>query len=222
MKSDAMIKLDVTDELDWEPSVDATHIGVAVEEGVVTLSGTISTYAEKRAAAEAALRVQGVRALADEIEVRLPGAHVRTDTDIARAAANALTWDTLIPEEALDVKVDEGIVTLSGEVPWQYQRAQAADAVSGLTGVQRVVNLIRVKPFVSADNLKEQIEKAFERTAREDARKVEVDVLAGEVTLSGTVNSMAERQEAVRVAWAAPGVTDVHDHLVVRGAILHA
>jgi osmotically-inducible protein OsmY len=216
MKTDHMLQQDVIDELLWEPSVDATHIGVAVEDGVVTLTGTVPSYAEKRAAEEAALRVHGVRAVAEEIEVKLPGSMKRTDADLARAAADAIEWNVWLPEDALDVKVEAGVVTLSGTVPWAYQRKHAYDAVSRLVGVKRVVNLVVVKPRVTATGIKDKIEAAFERTAHEDAEKITVTVDGGEVMLSGSVRSAAERAEAVRSAWAASGVTRVKDHLVVQ------
>jgi osmotically-inducible protein OsmY len=216
MKTDMMLQQDVIAELEWEPSVDATHIGVAVEDGVVTLSGYVPTYAEKWAAEEAAFRVSGVRAVAEEIDVKLPGTLKRTDADIARAAANALEWNAWVPKEALDVKVEDGVVTLTGEVPWDYQRKQAYDAVSRLTGVKRVVNLVRVRPRVTPIGIKEKIERAFERTAHEDAEKITVAVDGGTVTLKGMVRSYAERRAAENAAWSAPGVLSVKDNLTVQ------
>jgi osmotically-inducible protein OsmY len=216
MKTDKQIQQDVMAELNWEPSVDATHIGVAVEGGIVTLSGHVPNYAEKWAAEKAALRVQGVRAVAEEIDVKLPGSSKRTDVDIARAAANALTWNAWLPASAIHVKVEDGTVTLSGEVPWEYQRRRAYDAVRYLTGVKSVVNLMTVKPQLSAAGIKDKIEAAFERTAEQDAEKVNVVVEGGKVMLKGDVRSYAEKRAAERAAWSAPGVTSVKNNIDVR------
>ena len=215
-KSDVMLQQDVIDELDWEPSVNAANIGVTVKDGVVTLTGSVPHYAEKRAAEQAALRVSGVKAVAEEIEVRLPSSKKRTDTDIATAVVAALKWHVYLPEDALKVKVEDGIVTLDGEVEWQFQKEKAVDVVRPLTGVRGVFNLIKVTPRVSPAGVKEKIRKALERTADEDAGHITVEVDRGEVTLGGDVRTWVEREDAIRAAWSAPGVRAVTNHIKIK------
>ena len=216
MKTDDQLQQDVIDELIWEPRVDATHVGVRVEDGVVLLTGYVPSYPKKRAAEEAALRVRGVRAVADEMEVRLPGGLRRADAAVARAAADALAWDVHVPDEALHVEVEAGVVTLTGEVPWDYQRRRAVAAVGRLAGVRRVVNLISVRPQVAPAGVEGKIERAFARTAHEAGGGLRVEADGGEVVLRGTVASPAERRAAARAAWSAPGVTRVRDELEVQ------
>lgn len=216
MKTDQAIQRDVLAELDGEPSVSAAHIGVSVHDGIVTLTGHVARYAEKRAAEEAAFRVAGVRAVVEEIEVILTDPLTRSDADIARAVAYTIEWNGFVPDEAIDVKVEDGTVTLSGEVPWDYQREQALDAVGRLPGVKRLVNRIGLKPMATAGSVKDMIERALERAAHEDADRIHVTVEDGGVTLAGTVRSYAERDAAERAAWSAPGVTYVRGNLTVR------
>ena len=215
-RSDLNLQQLVLDELDWEPSVNAAEIGVTVKSGVVTLTGTVTSFAEKRAAEEAVLRVRGVKAVAEEIDVRLPGSSKRSDSDIAQAAVNAMKWNVYLPDEAIKVKVEDGIVTLSGEVEWYYQREKAVDAVRPLIGVRGIVNLVKVRPRSTSGDIRERIRKALLRTASEDADAVHVTVHAGEVTLSGSVRTMQEREDAVRSAWAAPGVTKVINEIKLK------
>ncbi len=215
MKKDTDLRRDVLDELEWEPSIDAARIGVTTHNGVVTLNGIVKTYTEKLAAERAAERVQGVKAIANDIEVKLPGAHERTDSDIAEAAVNALSWKTMVPEGKIKVAVTKAWITLEGEVDWQYQKDAAFDAVHFLVGVRGVTNLISVRPRASATEVKSRIEAAFRRSAELDAQNVQVETHDGKVTLRGNVHSWSERQQAARTAWAAPGISEVENLIAV-------
>lgn len=215
MYTDIEIKRRVDEELRWEPRVDAANIGIAVEDGVVTLTGSVDSWAEKWAAEHAAKRVTGVAAIVEHIEVRLPVHAQRTDADIARAAANALTWNTWVPADCVKVKVEEGWVNLEGGVAAQHQKRAAEEAVRTLTGVRGVTNLIDISPAVRAGDVKESIRLAFERSASLDLGKIEVDVEGDTVSLHGTVRSLAEREDAEDAAWSAPGIADVNNLLVV-------
>ena len=215
MKTDKQLRTDVQDELQWEPSVHADLIGVAVENGIVTLTGTVMSFPEKWAAVNAAERVTGVKAVSDELQVQIPGDYTRTDTDIARAAVNALTWNVNVPADKVKVEVDNGFLTLKGQVDYQFQKQAAGDAVRNLVGVTCLVNEITVKPSVSVGAIKDQIEKAFKRSARFDARGVSVDLVGNKVFLRGQVHSWAERSAAQDAAWRAPGVYDVENDLKV-------
>jgi osmotically-inducible protein OsmY len=216
-KTDEQIQRAILEELDWDARVRPNEIGVAVKDGVATLTGWVDRYTKKWAAEEAALRVRGVKAIANDIEVRLPISSERTDADIAAAATRALEWDAGLPPDKIHVTVSKGWVTLRGEVDWQYQKLDAERVVRRLTGVRGVSNLIAVRPRVtpSPAALKEQIEKALVRTAETDAERIKVEVEDGKVTLRGTVRSWAERQEAERVAWLAPGVTTVENKIAL-------
>jgi osmotically-inducible protein OsmY len=205
----------IQNALAWEPSVDAGEIGVSVDEGIVTLRGDVHTYAEKATAERVALRVYGVKAVANDLEVRIEGIGKRTDTEIAQAAVNALTWTTTVPKDAVTVTISNGWLVLKGTVDWQYQKDAAARTVRDLMGVRGVTNEIVLKPHVRAGDVQATIEAAFRRSAEIDARRVNVSVHDGQVILSGNVHSWAERDEARRAAWAAPGVTGVDDRLAV-------
>jgi osmotically-inducible protein OsmY len=210
------LRQDVLDELDFEPSIDATKIGVAVSEGVVTLTGHVSSFAEKIAAEEAVRRVKGVFALANEIEVRYPGGKKTSDDEVAKRALDILQWNELIPEEAIQVTVQKGWVTLSGQVAWQYQKKAAEDAVRRLTGVSGVSNNISIKPSVLAADVKQKIDSALTRHAEVEAAAIQVTVIdRNKVLLEGKVDNWDERQAVENAAWSVPGVQSVDDRLII-------
>jgi osmotically-inducible protein OsmY len=215
MKTDRDLQENVLEELDWEPSLDASHIGVEVRDGVVTLQGKVESYAQKWAAERAAKNVPGVRSLAIELEVSLPGSLKRTDTDIAMAARNAIDWNASIPEDAIKVVVDNGWITLSGNVEWAFMRNAAESAVRGLLGVKGVVNRITITPQIEPRNIKNRIEAALQRRAHVDASHIRIETNKGTVTLLGEVDSLAERDTIEQAAWNAPGVQKVVDNLTV-------
>jgi len=204
----------VEEELDWEPSLEHRGIGVAASDGVLTLTGHVGNYAEKRVAEKAAKRVRGVLGVANELEVRIPAAMARDDTDIAQAAVSALKWRVGVPEK-VKVVVSQGWVTLEGQVEWQYQSRAAEAAVRNLVGVRGVTNLIAIKPRLAATQIKTKIEDAFRRGAQLNAAQVQVRTEGGKVSLSGTVHSWAERAAAEHTAWAAAGVTEVDNQIRV-------
>ena len=214
MKTDSQIQQDVMAELSWEPSVGAAHIGVEVSEGIVTLAGHVSNYTEKLNAERAAQRVHGVKALVVEMDVTLSGTGKRNDSDIAQSANNVLRWSYL-PTDRVKVKVEHGRIDLSGEVEWDYQRNEAAEAVRHLQGVTGVNNQITLKPAASASVVKADIEAALKRRAQRHSEAIRVEVEGSDVTLTGIVNSWAERKLARNSAWSAPGVRKVNDNMTV-------
>jgi osmotically-inducible protein OsmY len=215
IRTDEQIQIDVLEELKWDTRVRPNEIGVAVKDGIVTLTGWVDSYLKKMAAEEAAHRVPGVKAVANDIEVRLPGFAERTDTDLAAAVLNALRWDAAIPTGKVDVTVSQGWVTLKGEVEYAFQKRDAERAVRRLSGVKGVSNLIMVKPQVFPSDLKQQIERALVRNAETDARNITIEVEGSKIILRGTVRSYAEKQAAEETAWSAPGVTEVENRIVI-------
>jgi osmotically-inducible protein OsmY len=215
MKSDSKIQQDVMDELQWEPSVDHANIGVAVKDGIVTLSGFVSTYTSKLAAEKAARRVAGVRGLAEEIEVRFASDPKTADPEIANRIADVFDWSPTIPHGKIDVKVEHGWVTLSGAVDWHYHREAAREAAARINGVKGVTNLIAVKKSPSSVDVRDRIVAAFKRASDIDASTINVMVDGDKVKLGGKVHSWHERQIAERAAWAAPGVNRIEDNIMI-------
>jgi osmotically-inducible protein OsmY len=209
------LQQNVEEALQWEPSVEAASIGVSVDNGVVTLRGEVKTFAEKFAAERVALKVYGVQAVANDLQIQLDGEAAWTDTEIAKAAVEALASRVTVPKNRITITVDQGVVTLKGIVDWAYQKDAAFRAVRDLKGVKGVIANIAVQPHVRIEDVRTKIEAAFKRSAEIDARRVNVNVLDSKVILSGFVHSLAEREEACRAAWAAPGVTNVDDRLAV-------
>jgi osmotically-inducible protein OsmY len=215
MKTDSQLQQDVMAELKWEPSVHAAQIGVEVKDGVVTLAGEVSSYTEKLNAESAALRVNGVKALAVDMKVKLSQFGARTDADIAESAKNILGWTSSLPADAIKVMVEHGWLTLSGNVEWQYQRQDAANSVRFLLGVTGVSNQIAIKPSPLAAVVKADIEAALKRRAAADAKTIGVEVKGADVTLTGTVHSWSERDLATRSAWGSAGISKVVDKLTI-------
>ncbi len=216
MKSDTELQKDVAAELKWEPRIRDDEIGIAVRDGVVTLTGTVPDYAQRRAAVKAVERVIGVRAVAQELAVKVPDAFHRSDTDLAHQVVNTLTWDIEVPNQKIKARVEDGWVTLEGEVDWQFQRNAVERAVRYLTGIKGVSNLLKIKAHASSDDVAQHISAALGRSAEADARKkIKVTATDGKVTLTGTVRSWPERADVERAAWSATGVTAVDDRLAV-------
>ena len=215
MKSDIQIQKDVMDELKWEPYLNASEIGVAVKNGIVTLSGQVDTYSKKLSAEKAAKRMAGVKAIAKDIQIGVSPAYNKPDTEIAEAVLNALKWHTVVQEEKLKIKVENGNVTLEGEVEWEFQRINAKTAIENIAGVRSVINLITVKPKIAASDIERKISAAFHRNATIDAGKITAEVMGSRVTLRGMVRSFTEKEDAENAAWAAPGVTGIDSKLEI-------
>lgn len=215
MKTDSQLQLDVLNELKWEPGVEHEKIGVSVDNGVVTLSGLVPSYSQKLLAEQVARRVKGVRAVAEDMEVRLDFQPKTSDSEIAKRVADVLEWDSFIPHDKINVTVEDRVVKLRGEVDWGYQKDIAFKNASKISGVIRVDNSIKVSPAINKAVVRDKIEDAFERQADLEADKIQVRTEGHRVILSGKVNSWNQRSIAERAAWAAPGVTQVEDNLVV-------
>jgi VCBS repeat-containing protein len=211
-KTDIQLKNDIEQELRWDPKVNAAQIGVTVDKGVVTLLGTVDTYAEKFSAQDAVRRVSGVRTIAQDLNVKLRTEHARNDSEIAAAVQNALSWNVFVPK-TVTATVQHGSVSLAGKVTWNYQRSAAEQAVRHLMGVVSVSNAIRVEPEVSAIQVKEEIQAALERQATADAKSIHIDTSGGTVTLTGHASSWQAIEDAANAAWAAPGVREVVDNV---------
>lgn len=216
MRTDTALQCDVLDELAWEPSIKATDIGVSVKEGVVTLTGNVSTYAEKFTAEHAAKRIAGVRAIVEALNVTLLSGHQRNDNDIAQSVVSALDGNVSVPYGKVKALVESGWLTLSGDVDWNYQREAAHNAVRHLIGIRGVTNLMQVTPFsVPTAEVRSRIESALKRSMTKDADSITIEDNNGKVTLHGNVQSWEEHDDATRAAWSAPGVCAVENDIVI-------
>jgi osmotically-inducible protein OsmY len=215
MKSDIKIQEDVMEQLKWEPFLKSSEIGVAVKNGIVTLSGQVDSYSKKLAAENAAKKIAGVRAIAEDIQIGVSPTNRKTDTEIAEAVLNALKWHTMIPDEKIKVKVEDGVVRLDGEVEWEYQRTQAKLVIEDLAGIRYVLNFIKVKPQISATEIRNKINSAFKRSALIDSGKITIEVIGSNVCLKGKVRSYAEKEDAENAVWNAPGVANVDNRLEI-------
>jgi osmotically-inducible protein OsmY len=215
MKSDLQIQKDVIEELRWEPFLNSSEIGVAVKNGIVTLSGQVDSYSKKLFAEKAAKKVAGVKAVAEDIQVGiLPGSR-KTDTEIAEAVLNALKWHSAIQDEKIKIKVENGNVKLEGEVEWEYQRSSIKSAIENITGVRSVINLVTVKPKITPSEIEQKIKAAFQRSATVDAGRITAEVFGSKVVLHGQVRSFAEKEDAEVAAWNAPGISNVESKLEI-------
>jgi len=219
MRTDSEIQRDIEDELRWDPSLENDDVAVSVRDGVVTLAGYVKSYLDKWHAERVASRVKGVKAIANDLTVKLPSSSDRADPDIARAALDALKWNIAVPHDRIKLKVDKGWVTLEGDVDWSFQRDAAERAVRSLTGVKGVSNLVTIKARPTPQDVKQKIKEALERGAQFDADRIMVDVDGNKAILRGTVRSYAERRDAERAARNAPGITEVENKLTVDPSI---
>ncbi|MGN6567508.1 MAG: BON domain-containing protein [Flavipsychrobacter sp.] len=215
MKNDQQLQQDVMNELKWDPILNASEIGVSVKHGVVTLSGYVNSYSKKIAAENAAKRVKGVSAVAEDIEVRLGLDNERNDTQIAEAALDALKWNSNVPDENIQIKVENGWITMEGEAEWQYQKDAAANAVRDITGVRGISNLIMLTPKIDATVIEKNIRRALQRSADIEANNIDIKTIGNKVILKGKARSWAERNEIERATWSSPGVTEIEDELLI-------
>jgi osmotically-inducible protein OsmY len=212
---DSELRRKVIAELDWDPSIDNSAIGVAVKDGVVTLNGSVANYSQKKNAERAARRVAGVKAVAENLEIKLPGTAQRSDADIAQSVLSGLRFNVDVPRDRIQVTVENGWVNLDGEVEWQFQKSAAENSIKYLMGVKGFTDNIRIKPRVSVADVKAKIESAFERRASLDADQIKVESTDSKITLRGSVHSWDEREQAEQAAWAAPGVSKVENYVTV-------
>jgi len=215
MKTDLEIQQDVMNELKWQPFLKSASIGVAVKNGIVTLSGTVDNYSQKIEAEKAAKKLAGVKAIADGIQIGVSPSYKKSDAEIAESVMSALKWHAAVPEENVKVKVENGVVTMEGEVEWEFQRNSAKKAIENLLGVRNVINLINVKPGITAFDVKTKIEQALHRTATVEAKRISIEVKEDKVVLNGTVKTFAEKDDVEGAAWCAPGVSRVISHIAV-------
>lgn len=215
MKNDLQIQKDVIEEIRWEPFLNSSEIGVAVKNGIVTLSGQVDSYSKKIIAEKAAKRVAGVKAVAEDIQVGILPGFRKTDTEIAEAVLNALKWNSAVRDEKIKIKVEDGNVKLDGEVEWEYQRSSIRSAIENLAGVHSIINLVTVKPKTTPTEIQQKIKAAFQRSATIDAGKITAEVLGSKVILRGQVRSFAEKEDAELAAWNAPGITSIDSKLEI-------
>jgi osmotically-inducible protein OsmY len=215
MKTDSELQKDVMTELQWEPSIKPAEIGVSVRDGVVMLSGYVDSYIKRWVAERVAARVFGVKGVSEELKVKLPDSLKRPDEDLARVVSDALGWNVFVPHDRVKVRVRDGVVTLSGEVDWWYQKDAAEDAVRKLAGVVLVINNITIIPTIKPQDVRDKIETAFQRNALLDARRVTVETSGNKVILRGSVRNWAEREQVEQAAWAAPGVSQVESNIMI-------
>ncbi|MDO6429519.1 BON domain-containing protein [Flavitalea sp. BT771] len=215
MRTDAEIQKDILNQLKWEAFLNAAEIGVAVKDGVVTLSGQVDSYYKKIGAELAVRKIAGVKAVAEEIQVGVSPVYLRSDAEIAKAVTDALKWHTAVEEDKIKILVEKGVVTLSGEVDWNYQRQAVVDAIRNMAGITRVNNYVTVKPGVTSADIQQKISDALERHATIDSEKIRVELVGHKVILRGTVRSLAEKDDAELAAWSAPGITSVENRLTI-------
>ncbi|MEN5193264.1 BON domain-containing protein [Sphingobacterium faecium] len=215
MKTDLQIQKDVIDEFKWNPSVNSSEIGVAVKDGVVTLSGQVDSYLKKVTAENLAKKVAGVKALAEDIQVGVSPSYKKTDAEIAAAVLNALKWNSFVQQERIKIEVEDGVVRLDGDVDWNFQRVAIKNAIENLQGVKTVLNYVTIKPQAVPSDIENRIARAFMRSATIDSRAVHAQVIGNKVILTGTVHSLAEKYDAASAAWAAPGIVSVENNLEI-------
>lgn len=216
MKNDLDIQQDVINELKWQPFLKSVSIGVAVKNGIVTLSGMVDNYAQKAEAEKATKKVSGVKAVAEDIQIGVSPSYKKTDPEIAESVMNALKWHVAVPEEKIKIKVENGIVTLEGEVEWEFQRNSAKEAVSNLVGIRNVISFLNVKSKLTAFDIRIKISQALQRTAMIDAERISIEVEGNKVILNGKVRSFTEKEDVEEAAWCAPGVSKVETHLEIQ------
>ena len=220
MNTNETLQRNVVEQLEWDPAVDSSNIGVTVAQGVVTLSGSVRSFAEKFRAVKLTKAIRGVKGIADELEVAPTSTLLRSDSDLAAMAIKALEWDSSVPHEHLQVTVRDGHIKLEGELEWQFQRQAAERAVQGLSGVKSIQNLTTIKRRASPKDVKRSIVEALHRSAQEDAYKIAVEVVGEKTILSGTTHTWAAREEAEEAAWSAPGITHVDNRIVVNPKLM--